>query len=97
MSGYKKDRSGRVGYLSKVSIMNIPKISILKRTKTLKDVKQNAKEIERQFRKSTSSLRMRIEADIRNYNPASNTALRKQIRNLKSFDNPFISSSYNNV
>lgn len=87
---YKSDRFGRAGYLNRVGVMNIPRTGRMKRTKTLKNVKYNAGEIARQFRKSTSSLRMRIESDIRNYNPASNNSLKKQVLSIRSFDNPFV-------
>ncbi len=83
-----KDKFGRTGYLGRLDVTKLVRGSSamgIKRPQT-KNVRYNVSEVERQFRKSTSSIRMRKEAEILNYNPADNAVLIRQIQMIRSFD-----------
>eukprot|EP00826_Nyctotherus_ovalis_P014889 TRINITY_DN14189_c0_g2_i1.p1 TRINITY_DN14189_c0_g2~~TRINITY_DN14189_c0_g2_i1.p1 ORF type:complete len:126 (-),score=9.35 TRINITY_DN14189_c0_g2_i1:43-420(-) len=71
------------GYLSRINIVNISRGG-LKSKKVAKKVNHNSMEIYRQFGKTTSSIRMGMESNIKNYNQASNTVLKRQMDRIKS-------------
>jgi len=86
-STYRVDKFGRGGYLEKLDVTKLARINTAAgSSRKITNIRYNSGEVLRQFRKSTSAIRMKREADIKNYNPADNAVLKKQIQLIRSFD-----------
>ena len=82
----KGGKFGRTGFLQKMNVVQLVRGSTSAGGKRFRDVRYTPGELERQLRKSTSSMRMRKEAEIKNYNLADNEVLKKQIQLVRSYD-----------
>lgn len=73
------------GYLGRINIINMSRGGA-RSGKIAKKISHNSMEVYRQFGRTTSSIRMRMESDIKNYNLASNAVLKRQMDRIKSFE-----------
>ncbi len=87
-SQFKNDKLGRLGYLDKMDVTRMARVNTaaVLRQFAGRDVRYTPGEVQRQFRKSTSSMRMRKAAEIQNYSQAENAVLKRQMQMIKSFD-----------
>ena len=81
-----QDKKGRIKYLHKFDVVKFAKGCISRQLTLKKNVNCNPNEIFRQFKASTSSIRLKMESDIKNYRQENNNVLKKQMTTIKSFD-----------
>lgn len=81
-----QDKQGRSKYLRQLDVVKLAKGCTSPKPALKKNVNCNSNEVLRQFIVSTSSIRMRMESDIKNYRPENNNVLARQMVAIKSFD-----------